>query len=128
MIPQASDPIDFSGGKAGRFVVLRHECGPANGGAGASPWDLMVEIPGQEKLVSWQVRTPPEFWSARIAAKRIQDHRRQYLTYEGVISGDRGSVKRVEEGTAHVLGGMEIGPPWVLRLEGKTLSGEYVVG
>jgi hypothetical protein len=36
-------------------------------------------------------------------AERLADHRAAYLTYEGEISGGRGSVRRVAEGELRIL-------------------------
>lgn len=100
-----------------RYAVLRH-----NGGGGlADPhWDLLLEIPGQDKLATWQVATPPETWTRPDApppATRIPDHRRIYLTYEGPISGDRGTVTRVAAGTWRLLA--QTGEIWQIKLMGN---------
>lgn len=36
-------------------------------------------------------------------AERLADHRREYLTYEGPVSGGRGRVRRVAEGVCGVI-------------------------
>ena len=112
-------------GERGWFVVLWHECGEANGGRAASHWDLMVAVPGEEKLATWQVRMEPRTWGRRVMAERIGDHRRVYLTYEGEISGGRGKVTRVDEGPAEVV---TRGTVWTLRLRGTGVMGEFEVG
>lgn len=124
MEPQGNSQTGEPAGKLlqGRFAVLRHECGSANGGAEASHWDLLLELPGEQKLVTWQVRIDPAVWPRQLPAERIADHRKIYLTYEGQVSGDRGSVKRVAEGGAAVQrreGG------WALTLEGRGVTGEF---
>lgn len=77
-----------------RFVVLRHD------GYGPLHWDLMIEIPNQDKLATWHVTTPPEQWGPTITGQRIADHRRAYLEYQGEISANRGQVTRIAQGNA----------------------------
>jgi hypothetical protein len=36
--------------------------------------------------------------SNSVLAERLADHRLDYLTYEGQVSGDRGEVRRLDEG------------------------------
>ena len=82
-----------------RSVLLRHECGDA------SHYDWMFEDPGtpfgEGKLVTFRVQHPTWEWRgvAQITLERIADHRRDYLTYEGPLTGDRGNVSRVDTGT-----------------------------
>jgi hypothetical protein len=80
-----------------RYVVLHH-----TGSGDGDHYDFMLEIPGNERLLTWRVPTAPQKWGGDVGAIRIADHRKAYLTYEGEISGNRGSVKRVDEGMAHV--------------------------
>lgn len=48
-------------------------------------------------LMTWRLSELPAA-SAPIAATRLDDHRIDYLDYEGPISGDRGEVRRVDAG------------------------------
>jgi hypothetical protein len=95
-----------------RFVVLLHE------GYGERHWDLFLEVEGREKLMAWHVMRGPEEWAraaeGEIGAKRIGDHRKLYMTYEGEVSGGRGTVKRVAEGMAVLAEAGE--RVWRLRL------------
>jgi hypothetical protein len=97
------------------FVVLHHT------GMGAEHWDLLLRVPGRERLLTWRVAIPPEQWAAagagEIAATRIADHRALYMGYEGPVSGNRGQVKRVASGTATVL--EQPGATLRLRLAGQ---------
>lgn len=96
-----------------RFVLLYHECPPDY--PRASHWDLMLET--GDVLRTWALATLPqswETWRARtaerhpncaavtdgeeVAAEALGDHRREYLTFEGEVSGGRGNVVRVAEG------------------------------
>ena len=85
-------------GEIWRFVVLHHT------GIDRPHFDLLVEIPGKSLLMAWRIVTPPETWGAGVVAERLPDHRSLYMTYEGEISGNRGSVARVAGGTALCVG------------------------
>ena len=75
-----------------RYVILHHQ---ANGG---EHWDLMLEH--GEVLLTWQLlREPVDASSLPIPARRIQDHRKAFLTYEGPLRQDRGQVRRMDQGT-----------------------------
>ena len=73
-----------------QFVILTHNHPHLH-------WDLLLEQPGQEKLRTWRLAHPPKR-GVSIAAERLPDHRRVYLTYEGPISGNRGEVVRWDWG------------------------------
>jgi hypothetical protein len=74
-----------------RFVVLRHE------GVGDPHFDLMLEIEPGGKLATW--RSPRWPIDRPTELHELGAHRRDYLQYQGEISGGRGSVRRVAEGT-----------------------------
>lgn len=77
---------------AQRFVV-HHHCGH-----GPEHWDLMLEA--GEVLATWRLdRHPARLSDGPIVATRIGDHRPAYLTYEGSVSGGRGTVEIVDAGT-----------------------------
>jgi DNA polymerase Ligase (LigD) len=89
-----------------RFVLLRHECPPDC--EKPSHWDFMLEV--DDVLWTWELRELPSVWlialgmevagdSPTVSATRLADHRLAYLDYEGPVSGDRGSVSRVDGGT-----------------------------
>jgi hypothetical protein len=77
-----------------RFVVLRHEF-PADHPRGAH-WDVMFEIDGA--LRTWAIGRMPDQGEPQ-SADALADHRLEYLTYEGPVSGERGSVTRWDAGT-----------------------------
>ena len=56
---------------------------------------------GRDPLVTFRVpqRVDELHAGQRLEAVRIADHRPAYLTYEGPISGDRGTVRRLARGT-----------------------------
>lgn len=103
-----------------QFVVLRHVR------AKDVHWDLCLEV--GEVLATWQILAEPERLMSSgdaLAARKIGDHRRIYLDYEGPISGGRGEVVRFDRGTwEHLEAG--IGRRR-FRLEGQRLKGEFVL-
>jgi len=78
-------------------VLLRHETGAD------CHYDWMMGDPGAPAGQLWTGRTryPSRFWSLLPGwdVEAIGAHRRDYLTYEGLLSGGRGSVIRVDQGT-----------------------------
>lgn len=72
------------------YVVLRHE------GVAEPHYDLMFETAAGSALATWRSAVWPIKDEARLV--KVADHRREYLTYEGPVSGDRGHVRRVEAG------------------------------
>ncbi|TWT37889.1 hypothetical protein KOR34_28550 [Posidoniimonas corsicana] len=79
-----------------RYVLLRHECPPDY--RVGSHWDLMLEH--ESVLLTWSLSTLPAIWGGaegvhEVAAEKLADHRLAYLDYEGPVSGNRGTVKRV---------------------------------
>lgn len=84
----------MSGATTGRFVVLRHEL-PATSERG-SHWDLLLEAEGV--LRAWALDAPPRAGETT-TGRALPDHRLAYLDYEGPVSGDRGTVRRTDEGT-----------------------------
>ncbi len=74
-----------------RFAVLRHE------GIDAPHVDLLFETSPGSMLQTWRLPT----WPVRDVeeATHIRDHRPAFLTYQGQLTGDRGNVMRIDEGT-----------------------------
>lgn len=101
-----------------KFVILHHRL------PDGEHWDLMLER--GDVLLTWQLpREPVDRSSLPLPADRIGDHRKAYLTYEGSVSGGRGSVRRVDEGTVSVE---ELQPSRVLfELHGGRLSGRFTL-
>ena len=74
-----------------RFVVLEHDHPDVH-------WDLMLE--SEETLATWSL--PPmalPIGEFQCPAKRLPDHRKRYLDYEGPVSDGRGTVRRIDAGT-----------------------------
>jgi hypothetical protein len=73
-----------------RYVVLHH--------TGIEPphFDLMFETSPGSKLATWRCpQWPPK---PNDSFTPLGDHRRDYLDYQGEISGQRGRVSRVAAG------------------------------
>jgi hypothetical protein len=68
-------------------------------------WMIAQDPRGRDPLITFRVQQRLDDLPAgqRIEAVRIADHRPAYLAYEGPVSGDRGTVKRLARGTAAVL-------------------------
>ena len=77
----------------GRFVVLRHEM-PAEGER-PTHWDFMLETPSGLRTWALERSQPTEI---RSRPEALPDHRAEYLTYEGPVSGDRGAVTQWDAG------------------------------
>lgn len=91
-----------------RFVILKHR------GCGDLHYDLMLE--GGAKLTTWSCsQNPLTHQSAQ--CRRIADHRKAYLTYEGAVSQNRGTVERIESGQYEAI---EIDDShWIVELNGQ---------
>ncbi len=75
-------------------------------------------------LLTWPLaKEPTVVFRGKITCRQINDHRRKNLNYEGLVSGGRGVVSRVDEGTYTLL--REDGHMWSFDLKSKRLNGEY---
>lgn len=104
------------------YVILRHVL------SDGEHWDLMLDR--GEALATWQLALDPVVLSEpccrdAIPVRRIGDHRRAYLVYEGPISGGRGHVSRVDRGFYELTALAE--PSWTFRLEGSLLRGRFAI-
>jgi hypothetical protein len=99
-----------------RFIILRHEL-PADS-TRPSHWDLMFEVQGV--LRTWAVETEPAFGTSA-TAEALADHRLAYLTYEGEVSGGRGTVTRFDEGEYTLESSSD--HEWQALLHGRRLRG-----
>lgn len=72
---------------------MRHEVN------GAAHFDLMLEVEGNDRLLTYQLARWPLAVGESCAAPELPPHRRRYLDFEGEISGGRGHVSRVQSGT-----------------------------
>lgn len=88
-----------------QFVILRHRLPPES--ARADHYDLMLE--DGESLLTWAIVDLPNVQPQ--TAEELPPHRREYLTYEGPVSSNRGHVARVALGTFE----------WLQRHEGQLI-------
>lgn len=79
-----------------KLVVLHHT------GVAEPHFDFMFERRAGEMLRTFRIGVWPMEFGRDQTATELPDHRHDYLTYEGPVSGDRGEVKRVAAGTATV--------------------------
>ena len=103
-----------------QFVLLHHVL------PDGEHWDLCLDQ-GQT-LATWQLLTYPSLQISQadpIPARRLADHRRAYLDYEGPVSGGRGHVTRVDRGTYVLLDRQP--DRWVVRLSGSVMIGTYEI-
>ncbi len=88
------------------YAILRHE------GIEHPHFDLMFETTPGSKLATWRSDAWPINGVAPV--DHLPDHRAEYLTYEGPVSGDRGNVSRVASGTCLITRTTPL--HWVVRL------------
>lgn len=77
-----------------QFAVLLHQ--PPEHSTESEHFDLLLEHDGA--LLTWRLPIEPLLEDGRCFAIPLPTHRLVYLTYEGPISGNRGTVKRVAAG------------------------------
>jgi len=83
-----------------RFVVLKHSRQGCQ-----THYDLMIEqFEGSEKLFTFSLSlTPRELMASGCAeGKKIFDHDRRFLDYEGPVNKEQGNVVRVDQGTVEM--------------------------
>lgn len=94
-----------------RFVILEHNWNGVH-------WDWMFE--DGDSLATWAVDEPPTP-TLDAPARALPAHRSIYLDYEGPISGDRGTVRRVDRGEYRTIRRDDDG--WVVELGGDQIRG-----
>lgn len=94
----------FKEQQTGRFVILFHDL--PSSAERDSHWDLMLENNGT--LETWAMDgLITEQQSA--SAIKLPPHRIAYLDYEGEVSNNRGTVKRVVEGDFRIKRRLDFG-------------------
>ncbi len=112
-----------------QFVVLHHTGWPGH----ADHYDLMLLLEpcdDGERRVLKTFATPADVFpdpAPEMFLKRIQDHRRAYLDYEGAVSGGRGAVTRVDAGPLRVLRTDATLGDIVVELSGARLRGDFAL-
>ena len=102
---------------ADEFVIQIHsDYGPLH-------YDLMLARGGV--LATWQLTVSPAELAEgqETRAKRLKDHRLEYLTYEGPVSKGRGRVAILDKGTCELLD--EQDDRWRIRLDGQIVRGTF---
>ena len=94
-----------------RFVVLEHVWNGVH-------WDFMLE--SGEVLRTWAIDAPIVA-GRECNARALADHRLIYLDFEGELTGGRGRVRRVDEGTYRAL-------EWSSNRVRVILEGSQLVG
>jgi hypothetical protein len=97
-----------------RFVILEHDHPTLH-------WDLMLDA--GDALQTWRLDAPP-ISGGIIEATQLGDHRRDYLDYEGPVSGNRGHVKRWDAGEYADEPGSSADRR-LLRLQGERVRGSF---
>ena len=83
-----------------RWALLHHELPD-----GSWHYDWMLEDASHPEgaLVTFRVLVRPDMNTVQVFdAQRLMNHRQAYLDYQGPISGNRGTVRRVAEGTCAI--------------------------
>lgn len=92
-----------------RFALLRHTLPRES--TSPSHWDLMLE--NGPALTTFRLLELPKRLTSgpmlAFPAERLSDHRMKYLAYEGLVSGNRGSVQQIATGN-YVLHFADDGP------------------
>src|SRR5262245_41993464 len=73
-----------------RFVLLEHRWNGVH-------WDLMLETETGGLLRTWAIDSEVVA-GLDLPARELGDHRADYLDYEGEVSGNRGTVRRIDRG------------------------------
>lgn len=103
-----------------RYVILHHTLPDAQ--PRGSHYDLMLDA--GTLLRTWALDESPQP-GRQFAALPLAPHRRDYLTYEGPVSGNRGSVARWDAGEC--LLDSDEPDKVVLRLAGAKYSGRITL-
>ena len=98
---------------SGRYVILLHESHRDD------HWDFMLE--NGDILTTWAMTPQLSTDSFTCHVESLPDHRRAYLEYEGPVSHNRGTVRRIDEGI------FEIMTPNSYRLTGRLLTGILII-
>ncbi len=100
------------------FVVVQHTTPQG------VHWDLMLQI--NEVLWTWRMGClPADIGNSPVEAEKIADHSLRFLTYEGPVQDNTGSVKIIDSGRLLCLETHENKCYFTCR--GSVISGSYVL-
>ena len=101
------------------FVIHIHT------GYGPTHYDLMLDRGGS--LATWQLASSPVALEQndKLRAKKLKDHRVQYLKYEGPVSKGRGQVTMLDKGTYELL--LQSDRRWEIELHGQRVQGKFAL-
>jgi hypothetical protein len=129
------EPIDLQRSRplaATRTVLLRHFDIPPEAGLGGDHYDWMIEPwEGSPALITFRLHNRidlPHLEPWTFAGERLADHRRDYLTYEGHVSGGRGTVQRVASGQCVSIEELGDSLTVVVQFEGANARPVRLVG
>ena len=106
-----------------RFALLFHEM--PDDSPRTSHWDLLLEHTG--RLLTWALEREPAA-NTIIPAAALPEHRLEYLTHEGDVSGGRGRVTRRDSGEFHWRSDMAARDTRVeVELRGERLRGVAIL-
>lgn len=136
--PSQDSPQPASNQQPTHTVVLRHTLQD-----GTSHFDWLIEIPNrfdEHRLRSFRSESDPTLWHSGqlFPVEQLPEHRARYLSYEGAISENRGSVLRAARGICEMYQAIDESElrveinwdsdaqshPEILRYSGKNLHGQ----
>ncbi|MBN1817022.1 MAG: hypothetical protein JW828_06650 [Sedimentisphaerales bacterium] len=99
-----------------QFVLLRHTRGDD------IHWDFMIEQ--ADHLATWRLLIDPrEIADQPVPLEKIFDHPLRFLTYEGAVQKQTGSVTQSDQGIVHITQWEEKAIDFTA--EGKLLKGSF---
>jgi len=100
-----------------QFVISRHTT------PDGVHWDLMLDM--DTVLWTWRLNSPPaEIKNEPITAKRIGDHSRRFLTYEGPVQNNTGQVKIADKGIYSLY--EQVDNSLLIDVQGEILKGQFI--
>lgn len=101
-----------------KFVIQEHTT------AADKHWDIMLQ--SDNWLQTWRLNCPPEKISEQpVNAEKIFDHPLKFLTYQGPVQNQTGTVYTVEKGTYIIENQTE--KQMELNMHGKILNGKFTL-
>ena len=104
-----------------RFVILHHQVLPES--KRLNHWDLMLER--CDYLATWELPEAPEIGTC-LNVVPLENHRLEYLEYEGPLTRQRGTVSRHEWGNYETI--FEDARQQVVLLRGQSLVCRLTIG